>query len=230
MVLLEKLNKLEATITEQGITLGRIQDTTSFLNPGFPYGNKLKSPFSPSQPQMHSEVFQAPKGRWSSLEHFMTLPFVGTLFPQNYKYQNLLIDNLDTRKDSKLPNLHRGHIQTLIDHYITEIHPLHPVMEVAVIDRIQKELDEDGLCWTGETAIIMHLLAIGSILAGQDPAEYNTAAKRRMGFAVEKINVMAIQANYLEGYIFARISADLDYIFISSANLYEQLDHSITLQ
>jgi len=199
MVLLEKLNKLEATISEQSLTLGRIQEATSFLEPGFLHSNKFKSPFSPIQ--QTTEVFQVPKGRWASLEHFMSLPFVGTLLPPGRKYENIFLDNFEMRKDYKLPNLHPEHIQKLIDHYLTSIHPLHPILEVTTIEQMQKELDENGLFWTGETAIVMYLLAIGSVLSGFDSAEYYSAAKRRMGFAVEKINIMAIQAHYLQGYV-----------------------------
>src|SRR5438876_938833 len=92
MVLLEKLNKLEAT---------------SFLEPSFPHNSKLRSPFSPTQPRMYSEVFQVPKGRWSSLDYFMSLPFVGTLLPPTRKYESLVFDNTEIRNDCKLPNLHR---------------------------------------------------------------------------------------------------------------------------
>ena len=131
----------------------------------------------------------------------MSLSFVTTLLPRTRKYESLVFDNGEIRKDCKLPNLHREHVQKLVDYFLAGIHPLHPVMEVATIERIKKELDEDGLSWSGDTAIIMHILAIGSVLAGLDSVEYNSAAKRRMGFAVEKVNVMAIQAHYLQGYI-----------------------------
>ena len=201
VVLLEKLNKLETTITEQSATLVRIQKATSFLEPGFLHSDKLRSPFCPTQPRIYSEVFEVPKGRWASLDYFMTLPFVGTLLPAGRKYESIVFDNTEIQRDCKLPNLHRDHVQKLVDYFLAGIHPLHPIMEVATIERIKRELDEDGLSWTGETAVIMHILAIGSVLAGLDSVEYNAAAKRRMGFAVENINIIAIQAHYLQGYI-----------------------------
>lgn len=202
MVLLEKLNKLEATISEQGLALGRIQEATSLLEPGLLHGNKFKSPFSPTQQKgCPTEVFQTPKGRWASMDYFMSLPFVGTLLPPGRKYENIFLDNFEIRKDCKLPNVHREDVQKLVDHYLASIHPLHSILEVTTIERMQKELDENGLSWTGETAVIMHLLAIGSVVSGLDSADYHSAAKRRMGFAVEKINVMAIQAHYLQGYV-----------------------------
>lgn len=200
MVLLEKLSKLEATITEQSAALGRIQEATSFLEPGFQHSGKLQSPFFPTPPRICSAVFQVSKGRWASLDHFMSLPFVVALLPASRKCQSIVFDNSEIRKDCKLPNLHRDHIQKLVDYFLAEIHPLHPVMEVATIERIKKELDEDGLSWTGETAVILHILAIGSVVAGLDSLEYSSAAKRRMGFAVEEVNVTAIQAHYLQGY------------------------------
>jgi hypothetical protein len=202
MVLLEKLNKLEATISEQGSTLGKIQEATSLLDPDFLHSNQFKSPFSPIQQKIcPTEVFQIPKGRWAGLEHFMSLPFVATLLPPGRKYENIFLDNFEIQKDCKLPNLNREHIQKLVDHYLASIHPLHTILEVTTIEQMRKELDENGLFWTGETAIIMHLLAIGSVLSGLDSSEYHSAAKRRMGFAVERINVMAIQAHYLQGYV-----------------------------
>jgi hypothetical protein len=73
-------------------------------------------------------------------------------------------------------------------------------MEINTIERLKLELEEDGLSWTGENALIMYILAIGCILAGDDPIDYSSAAKRRIGIALEKVNVMAIQAHYLQGY------------------------------
>jgi hypothetical protein len=215
MVLLEKLNKLEATITEQAAALSRISEATSILEPNFPSNTKiLKSPFRPSQPRDQprpetkdllppecGDFFLVPKGRWASLDVFMALPFIASLIPTGRKYENLVIDNTDLRRDCKLPNLHPGHVQKLIDRFLAGIHPLHPIIEVSTVDRIKKELDEDGLSWNGETALIMHILAIGCALGGDDSLEYNSAAKRRMGFAVEKVTVMAIQAHYLQGYL-----------------------------
>lgn len=203
IVLLEKFNKLEGAIAEQSKILGRIQEATSFLELGVPSSGK--SPFCPIQPRISSEVFQVPKGRWASLDHFMSLPFIATLFPANRKYQSIVFDNTETRKDCKLPNLHRDHLRKLVDYFLAEIYPLHPIIEVATIERIKNELDEDGLSWTGETAVIMYILAIGSVLAGLDSGEYNSAAKRRMGYAVENVSIIAIQAYYLQGYVLGEL-------------------------
>ena len=101
--------------------------------------------------------------------------------------------------ETRLPNLEKGHVQKLFHFFLEEIHPLHPVIDIPTLDQILKELEEDGLSWTGESAVIMHILTIGCILAGQDPLEYNCAAKRRMGFAVEQVNILAIQAHFLLG-------------------------------
>lgn len=198
MVLLEKLNKLETTLSDQSQVIARIQESTSYLEPIFPNGGKLlKSTFTPSQPRVCETIFQVPKGRWASLDYFMSLPFVKNLIPGGYK--KIIVDNMDVRTDSRLPNLNKDHIQKLVDLFFAWIHPLHPIIEVASVERIKSQLDEDGLSWTGETAMIMHILAIGAILGGHDSAEYHSAAKRRMGFAIEKVDTMAIQANFLEG-------------------------------
>jgi hypothetical protein len=201
MILLEKLNKLEGKIAEQGVALGKIQEATSSRDLSFPIGDKTQSPFYPIQPVVSTEAFQLPKDRWASVDYFMSLPFVLTLFPTGSKFESLFVDNFETPKDRKLPNLEKRHVQRLVDNYMTGIHPLHPIMEVAEIERIQKELDEDGLLWTGETAIIMQILALGAVIAGIDSMDYSYAAKRRMGFAVEGISVMAVQAHYLQGYV-----------------------------
>jgi hypothetical protein len=200
MVLLEKLNKLEATILEQGATISRIQDATSTLEPNFAHPSKVlnQSRFSPTQPQPTAHVvFQVPKGTCASLDYFMGLPFVQTLIPR--KFESLICDNSDARRENQFPNLQKAHVQKLVQNFLTGVHPLHPVIEIATLERIKQELDEDGLSWSAETALIMHVLAIGCILAGDDPTQYTSAAKRRMGYAIEKVNVIAIQVHYLQG-------------------------------
>ena len=201
MILIEKLNKLEAKIAEQGVALGKIQEATSSLDPGFPVGGKTQLPFYPVQLVVSTEGFQLPKDRWASVDYFMSLPFISKLFPTGWKYESLFVDNFETPKDRKLPNLEKGHVQRLVDSYMSGIHPLHPIMKVAEIERIQKELDENGLSWNGETAIIMQILALGALLAGLESMDYSYAAKRRMGFAIEENNVMAVQTHYLQGYV-----------------------------
>lgn len=207
MVLLEKLNKLEAKVGEQTAILAQVQEATSFLEPNFRFKNNIKTPFCPTQPPSLSsedrgEAFLVPKGRWASIEYFMTLPFVTNLIPTGSKHEAVIIrDNVEPPKDiCKLPNLHPAHIQKLVETYFTGIHPMHPVLEIATIERIKKELDEDGLCWNGETAIILLILAIACVISGQDSLEYYSAAKRRLGFAVDTVGHMSIQAHYLQGY------------------------------
>jgi hypothetical protein len=200
MVLLEKLNKLETSLVEQGLVLGRIQEATSLIEPNFPHQSKIQSPFCPAKPRNCGEVFQVPKGRWPSLDYFMSLPFVGALLPSGYKYESLMCDNNDCNlRNSKLPNLHPDHVQGLIEVFLNRVHPLHPVMEIATIEQYKKEIDEEGLSWNGETAIILLMLAIASILTGGDARQYHGTAKRRMGYALEEVNVMSIQAHYLQG-------------------------------
>jgi len=205
MVLLEKLNKLEATIGEQATILAQVHEATSILEPNFPFKNKIKTPFCPTQLasqscESHGEVFLAPKDRWASIDYFMSLPFVANLIPAGYKLETIIRDNVESSRDNcKLPNLHPPHVQKLVEIYLTGIHPMHPVLEVAAIERIKKELDEDGLCWNGQTAIILLILALASVISGQDSLEYHSAAKRRLGFAVDTVSHMSIQAHYLQG-------------------------------
>ena len=201
MVIMEKLEKLEATMLDQATVLGKIKDSTFGLNGNFVSPSKaLSQPrFSPSPRRSSHVMFQVPKGGWASLEHFMSLSFVQTLLPRPQSYRGLVCDNSEVRMETRLPNLEKGHVQKLFHFFLEEIHPLHPVIDIPTLDQILKELEEDGLSWTGESAVIMHILAIGCILAGQDPLEYNCAAKRRMGFAVEQVNILAIQAHFLLG-------------------------------
>jgi hypothetical protein len=215
MVLLEKLNKLEVTIAEQAAALTKISEVTAVLDPTLPNPNKglLKSSFTPSKPAdatsttitrdpFSGEYFLVPKGRWASLDKFMSQHFVQNLLPSGVRYKSLVVDNNDQPRDYKLPNLQPAHTQRLLDRFLAEVHPLHPIIEVSTVDRIKKELNEDGLSWDGETAVVMHILAIGAMLEGEDPLGFNSAAKRRMGFAVERVGVMAIQAHYFQGYGF----------------------------
>jgi hypothetical protein len=206
MVLLEKLNKIEHLIGEQGRTLLKLEDTTNTcLSPLIAEKAKVLEKTNISPTQLDSKatgiVFQVPRGGYASLSYFMSLPFVRQFFPAGHRIPSLICDNhpIERSTDHKLvPNLHLTHLQTLVNHFLTEIHPLHPVIDIATVERYRKELNEDGLSWTGETGVIMYILAIGSVLAGEDSTEYYLAAKRRMGFAIEKVDVMAIQAHYLQ--------------------------------
>jgi hypothetical protein len=202
MVLLEKLNKIETTILEQGTTISRIQESTSILEPNFVSPSKVlnQSRFTPSQPRPTHVAFQVPKDACAGLDYFMSLPFVRALLPSRRKFDNLICDNPEAGRENKLPNLQKSHVQKLVQNFLTGVHPVHPVMEINTIERIKLELEEDGLSWSGESALIMYILAIGCVLEGDDPIEYSSAAKRRIGIAVEKVNVMAIQAHYLQGY------------------------------
>ena len=236
MVLLEKLNKLEATIGEQATILAQVQEATSFLEPNFPFKNKIKTPFCPTLPPSRSredygEAFLIPKGRWASIDYFMTLPFVANLIPAGSKLESVVLDNLEPSRDNcKLPNLHPPHVQKLVETYVTAIHPMHPVLEIATVERIKKELDEDGLSWDGETAIMLLILAIACVLSGQDSLEYHSAAKRRLGFAVDTVSHMSIQAYYLQGYYPFTAFSHLDCIGISDVSQFVRPDHSTMLQ
>jgi hypothetical protein len=207
MVLLEKLNKIETTLLEQGTTISRIQESTSVLEPNFVNPSKVlnQSRFTPTQPKPTHIAFQVPKGACASLASFMSLPFVRALLPSGRKLDNLICDNPEAGRENKLPNLQKSHVQKLIQNFLTGIYPMHTIMEINTIERLKLELEEDGLSWSGETALIMYILAIGSILAGDDPIEYSSAAKRRIGIAVEKVNVMTIQAHYLQGYALSEV-------------------------
>lgn len=203
MVLLEKLNKIESSIQEQGTTLGRLQETVSLVGPLLKNRPSLfdNTNISPSPPTESSNIaFQVPKGGWASLDHFMSLPFIQKLLPQGQKIDTFIHDSPEAPRENKsLPNLEKGHVQGLVDRCLTEILPLHPIIEVNTVDQFVKELDEDGLLWTGPTALILHILSVGSVLAGEDSLDYQFAAKRRMGFAVEKVDLVAIQTHYLQG-------------------------------
>jgi len=207
MLLLEKLNTLQATVGEHGTMLAQVRESTSSLELNFRFKNKVETPFCPTQPSSRSsedrgEAFIIPKGGWVSINYFMTLPFVADLTPAHSKFESIIVDNsLEPSIDNcKLPNIHPPLVQELLETYLSGIHPLHPVLEIATIERIKKELDEDGLSWNGETAIILLILAIARVMNGHDSLEYHSAAKRRLGFAVETINHMSIQAHYLQGY------------------------------
>jgi len=236
MVLLEKLNKLEATIGEQATVLAQVRDATSFLEPTFPFKNKIKTPFCPTQPPSRSckdsgEAFLVPKGGWVSFDYFMTLPFLANLIPAGSKFESIIVDNLEPSRDNcKLPNTHPPLVQKLLETYLTGIHPMHPVLEIAAIQRIKKELDEDGLSWNGETAIILLILAIACVMNGQDSLEYYSAAKRRLGFAVDTVSHMSIQAHYLQGYRLFHDIANTDYIGIFDVSPFVQPDRSTMLQ
>jgi len=201
MVLMEKLEKLEATILDQAAVLGKIRESTSGLKIGVGSPSQaLSHPrFSPSPRRSSHVMFQVPKGGLASLDYFMSLPFVKNLMPEREMFSRLVCDNTDVRTNPRLPNLEKRHIHNLFQHFLDEILPLHPIMATITLEDMLKELEENGLSWTGETAAIMHILAIGCVLVGEDPLEYNTAAKRRMGFAVEQVNALAIQAHYLQG-------------------------------
>jgi len=190
---------------EQTAILAQVQEATSVLEPNFPFKSNSKTPFCPTQPPSRNcedcgEAFLIPKGRWASIDYFMTLPFVANLIPAGSKLESVIRDNVEQLRDTcKLPNLHPPHVQRLVETYLTGIHPMHPVLEIATIERMKKELDEDGLCWNGETAIILLILAIACAISGQDSLEYHSAAKRRLGFAGDTVGHMSIQAHYLQG-------------------------------
>jgi hypothetical protein len=202
LVLLEKLDKLEATMLDQAAVLARIQDATSDLqNSQVKPNHVLEHPqFLPSPQRSTPVMFQVPKGGWASMDHFMSLPFVKELMPTGRTYKQLVCDDTNVHSETRLPNLDKTHIRKLSQRFLDNLLPLYPVIDITTVQKMIKDLEEEGLSWTGETAVIMHILAIGCILIGEDPLEYNCAAKRRMGFAIEQVNILAIQAHYLLGY------------------------------
>lgn len=202
MVLLEKLNKLEGAMAEQGAVLGRIQDVTAHLEPGSEVNTKVLSrpAFSPTQPRRESRTFQVPRDSWMGLDYFLSLPFVRALMPTARKSYSLVCDSSEIRKGYKLPNLQKSQVQKLVQRFIQALHPVYPVVELATIERLQQRLDEDGLGWTGEDAIIMQILALGALSCGEDPNEYIHSANRRLGLACENVDILAIQVHYLQGY------------------------------
>ena len=201
LVLLEKLDKLEATMLNQATMLARIQDATVDLqNSQVKPNHVLDRPqILPSSKRAAHVMFQIPKGGWASLDHFMSLSFVKELMPTGRTNQQLVCDDTKVHVETRLPNLDKTHVRKLFQCFLNDVLPLYPVIDVTTAQQIIKELEEYGLSWTGETAVAMHILAIGCILTGDDPLEYNCAAKRRMGLAVEQVNVLAIQAHYLLG-------------------------------
>jgi hypothetical protein len=201
MVLLEKLNKLEGAMAEQGAVLGRIQDVTAHLESGSGANTRgLSQPvLSPTQ-RRGSRTFQVPRDTWMGLDHFLSQPFIRALMPTARQSYSLVCDSSETRKGYKLPNLQKSQVQKLVQRFIEALHPVYPVVELATIERLQQRLDEDGLGWTGEDAIIMQILALGALSCGEDPNEYIHSANRRLGLACEKVDILAIQVHYLQGY------------------------------
>lgn len=199
---MEKLEKLEATILDQAAVLGKIKDATSGLKVGVGSPSKVLSQprFSPSPRRSSHVMFQVPKGEWASLSYFLSLPFVKSFVPKSQISRGLVCDNTDVRLETKLPNLEKRHIRRLFQRFLDEIYPLHPIIEITTLEHAMEELEESGLSWTGEITVIMHILAIGCVLGGENPLEYNCAAKRRMGLAVEHVNILAVQAHYFSGY------------------------------
>jgi len=202
MVLLEKLNKIENTMSEQATVLAQIQETTSILTPEFSSTSKLlpHADFSPEEPKQDPRVvFQVPEGRWGSLDYFLSLSFVRNLMPTSRKSGSLVIDNNNSHPDSPIPSLSKPLVQRLVQEFLDGLYPLHPVLELTALERIKREMEEDYVAYTGETAIFMQVLALGALLAGENSEAYATAAKRRLAYAVERVDCMAIQAHYLQG-------------------------------
>jgi hypothetical protein len=79
---------------------------------------------------------------------------------------------------------------------------VYPVLETATLERLQQRLEEDGLGWTGEDAITLQVLAIGAMCCGEtdDANVYMQSANRRLGIAGDKVDILAIQTGFLQGY------------------------------
>ena len=203
MLLMEKLNKIEASVVEQGTILIKLQESASALQPAL----TGKQPHLEQTSMIPSEAmrlpnltFQVPTGGWASLDYFMSLPFIKCLIPDRLMSPTFACDNYCVPlKGSQLPNLHNDQVKRLVDRFVTDMLPLHPILEATTVERLTRELEEDGLAWTGETAIILLILAIRSLLDGEDCSEYMCAAKRRAGIAMERLDIRAIQAHYLQG-------------------------------
>jgi hypothetical protein len=202
MVLWEKLEKIEDKLQNQATVIGKIEEATYGLksNTRGPSLALCQPRFSPAPLKSSPVMFQVPKGGLASLDHFLSLSFVRSLLPDSQSYRSLVCDDSESRTETRLPNLEKNHVQKLYKRFLEDIYPIHSIIDIPILDQMLKELEEDGLLWTGESAVIMQILAIGCILAGEDPLEYNCAAKRRMGFSVEQVNILAIQAHYLLGY------------------------------
>jgi hypothetical protein len=199
VVLLEKLNKIESAIAQHGAVLGRLQSSTARFEPGNEVNsNSFNNPgYSPTQPRNVNSRFQLPKDCWLGLDQFCSLSFVRAMAPT--MRQSLVSDSAEIPKVNRLPNIQKDQVSRYVQQYLHAVHPIHPVLEVATIERLQLHLDEDGLAWTGEDAIIMQILALGSMSCGECPLEYLQVANRRLGLAYENNDLLAVQGQYLEG-------------------------------
>jgi hypothetical protein len=149
---------------ERDLVLARIQENVSFIGPDFS-PNRIISPFFPANASPNGEVFQLPTCRSVSLNRFMSLPCIRAILRTGYKHERLKVDSADGHKDYNTPNFNFNpqHVPVLID--ILRVHPFHPVMEIATIKSYKTLLDEQGPLWNGETAVLMYIIAVASVLA-----------------------------------------------------------------
>ena len=214
-MLMEKLNKIEGTVEENNAILKKIEESSSAPREAVVAEGSIFPRDKDTRPK---NIFRVPEGSFASLDYFMSLPFVRPIFPNGEKLGPFLCDDFpSTRKERQPPKIEAAHIQPLVDRYLELIYPLHPIIEPPIVKRLAQELQENGLSWTGESAIMMVILAIGSSLdremknrlsgmieSNEDKEEtlnYIDAAQMRWGYTVEKIDLLAIQAHYLMGLL-----------------------------
>jgi len=203
MILLEKLNKIEGSIADQNAMLTRFRGAASLLTPDYTpdCSNALTPPaITPCKITTESIEFCVPTGHWGSVDTFCSLPSIRSLAPTMSNLDSLLYELSEhVESESKSPNLNKDHTQKLFQQYIIDLHPLHPVVDLEALERVKERVDEEGLRWTGEDALFLTVLALGCILCKESPLEYVQAAKRRLGFALEQIDLVAIQTLFLQG-------------------------------
>jgi hypothetical protein len=204
MLVLDRISKLEGVVAEQGTVLGRIQDVTSQLEPVNDANSRLLGHLTnmPAQARRENRMFRLPKDCWASLDHFLSLPFVRELLPMTQTPSALVCDSAETRRIYELPNLQKEQVHRLVQCYTDAIHVVYSVLETATLERLQQRLEEDGLGWTGEDAITLQVLALGAMSCGEteDANVYMQSANRRLGIAGDKVDILAIQAAFLQGY------------------------------
>ena len=200
---MEKLNKMEATMTEQSTMIRKIHQAASRIEPVLrdqpSFLDRIRT--GQNQPNSKNPGSEELRGSYASLDYFMSLPYIQNLFLHTELPATFVCHTVFTPLgDTRLPNLQRFHVQRLVDRYLTDIHLLHPIIEAETVQRLAKEIDEAGVSWSGETAIILIILAIGALLEDGGYLEYILAAKKRWGFAVENVDIISIQVHYLNGY------------------------------
>lgn len=204
VLVLEKLSKVETLLDDHSQRLNRIEQSSGSRESDLPHKHKLKSAFSPtdspSSPE-DTQTYQIPKNVIAGIDYFMSLPFVEALLPEGSQYESLVSDEPVSSANCAFPNIDRAHVERLVKIYLAEIHPFHPVVEVATIERLVKVLCEEGLLWHAESALVLQILALGAMLASQPYLDYYCAGIRRMGYGIQNLGILAAQFHYLQGYM-----------------------------